>query len=452
MHQHWAGKSIFYHIYPLGMFGALYKNDYRSKPISRIKGINDWIFYLKELNINALYLGPLFESEYHGYETVDYNIVDRRLGTNEDLKEIVYNLHNNNIKVILDGVFNHCGRNFWAFKDLLINNKNSIYKEWFHEIDFNKNNKYNDGFSYSGWNSHLSLVKFNHENNDLKEYLFGAIKNWIEYFNIDGLRLDAADCINIEFLKKISHHCKNIKKDFWLLGEVIHGDYNKWVNPDTLDSVTNYEFYKSLYSSHNDNNYFEIAYSLNRQSGKNGIYKNLNLYNFVDNHDVERIASILKNKHHLYPLHILLFTIPGIPSIYYGSEVGIEGKKAKYSDDDLRPVLFKEDMFLKSKQSDLIKTIKKLGIIRNNYNALIYGSYEELLLSHKHFAFKRTFKNQKIIVAVNSDQKNINIELSNISGGNLLEDILNNNEVFNINNGKVKINMNPNWGRIMILK
>src|SRR4030042_4640691 len=209
MNEHWANKSIFYHIYPLGMFGALYKNDYKSKPISRIKNINDWIGYMKELNINALYLGPLFESEYHGYETVDYNMVDRRLGTNEDLKEIIIDLHNNNIRVILDGVFNHCGRDFWAFKDLLINKINSTYKDWFHEVDFNKNNKYNDGFSYSGWNNHLSLIKFNHENQHLREYLFNAIKNWIEYFEIDGLRLDAADCINIDFLKKISHYCKN---------------------------------------------------------------------------------------------------------------------------------------------------------------------------------------------------------------------------------------------------
>lgn len=452
MNQNWANNSIFYHIYPLGMFGALYKNDYKSRPISRIKSINDWIDYLKDLNITGLYLGPLFESEYHGYETVDYNIVDRRLGTNEDLKEIVYNLHSNNIKVILDGVFNHCGRDFWAFKDLLINKKKSTYKEWFYEIDFNTNNRYNDGFNYSGWNNHLSLIKFNHENQYLREYLFGAIKNWIEYFDIDGLRLDAADYINIEFLKKLSKHCKNIKKNFWLMGEVIHGDYNKWVNPITLDSVTNYEFYKSLFSSHNDSNYFEIAYSLNRQFGKNGIYKDLYLYNFVDNHDVERIASILKNKHHLYPLHILLFTIPGIPSLYYGSEVGIEGKKTKHSDDNLRPVFLKDDILSKSKHPDLIIAIKKLGKIRNKFQALNYGNYEELLLSHKYLVFKRMFENQTIIIAVNSDQINIDIELSNISEGNILKDILNNNEVFNINNGKVKINMNPNWGRIMILK
>ena len=433
------------------MFGALYKNDYNSRPISRIKRINDWIRYLKDLNITGLYVGPLFESEYHGYETVDYNIVDRRLGTNQDLKEIVYTLHCNDIRILLDGVFNHCGRDFWAFKDLLINKKKSSYREWFHKIDFNKNNKYNDGFSYSGWNNHLNLVKFNHENNEFREYLFNIVRNWIEYFDIDGLRLDAADCIITGFLKKLSGHCKNIKKDFWLVGEIIHGNYNKWVNPAILDSVTNYELYKSLYSSHNDNNYFEIAHALQRQYGNYGIYKYLHLYNFADNHDVERISSILRNKQHLYPLHILLFTIPGIPSIYYGSEAGIEGKKVNFSDDNLRPVLSMDDVLLKSRHPDLLRTIKKLAFIHDN-RVLQYGKYEELLLSHNLFAFKRTLDKQTIIVAVNSNNATIDIELSDIFGGNILEDILNDREIFKVINGKVSFSISPNWGRILELK
>ena len=451
--NNWIKDAIFYHIYPLGMLYALYKNDYKADPIPRLKKINDWIYHFKDLNINALYLGPLFESEYHGYETVDYNFVDRRLGGNEDLKELICNLHKHDIKVILDGVFNHCGRDFWAFKDLLLNKNNSPYKAWFHNVDFANNNVFNDGFSYTGWNNHLNLVKFNHNNNDLKEYLFNAVENWIKYFNIDGLRLDAADCIDIDFLSGLSRHCKNIKNDFWIMGEVIHGDYNKWANRETLDSVTNYECYKGLYSSHNDNNYFEIAYSLKRQFGVNGIYKNLTLYNFADNHDVDRISSTLKNQLHLYPLYILLYTMPGIPSIYYGSEIGMKGRRGINSDDELRPALSFDD--LKNKGSinlNLLEIIKKLGIIRNDFPALKNGNYEELLVSHNHYLFKRTLENQKVIVAVNSQENNVDIELSNISDGKVLIDIFNNNEKFNIQDGKAKINLYPNWGRIMLLE
>lgn len=452
MNDNWANKSIFYHIYPIGMLGALYENDFISKPINRLNKIENWIDHFKELYINALYLGPLFESDYHGYETVDYYTVDRRLGTNDDLKKLIETLHNNGVRAVLDGVFNHCSRNFWAFKDLLLNKSDSIYKDWFHQVDFNKNNPFNDGFSYHGWKGHLNLVKFNHKNKLLTDYLLNSVENMIKQFDIDGLRLDAADCIDIDFLKVLSSHCKSIKKDFWLMGEIIHGDYNKWANCEILDSTTNYECYKGLYSSHNDNNYFEIAYSLNRQFGKNGIYKNLFLYNFADNHDVDRIASTLINKTHLYPLHILLFTMPGIPSIYYGSEFGIYGKRTSNSDIALRPELSKENYLSIVKHKDLNNAIKKLASLRQSNDSLIYGDYEEILVSHNHFVFKRKFNNTTIIVAVNSNNKDIEIELPNRFHGNKLIDILNNNEAIVDYGGKFKIKLYKNWGRIMLLQ
>jgi glycosidase len=286
----------------------------------------------------------------------------------------------------------------------------------------------------------------------LKDYLLNAVENMIRQFDIDGLRLDAADCIDIDFLKVLSTHCKSIKKDFWLMGEIIHGDYNKWANNETLDSTTNYECYKGLYSSHNDNNYFELAYSLNRQFGKNGIYKNLFLYNFADNHDVDRIASILTDKAHLYPLHILLFTIPGIPSIYYGSEYGIEGRRTSSSDMALRPELSLENCLSIAKHKDLNDSIKKLASIRQSNDALIYGDYEEILVSHKHFVFKRKLDNTTIVVAVNSNNKEIEIELLDKFKGNKLIDILNSNETIVSCGGKFRINLYKNWGRIMVLQ
>ena len=293
--NNWIKDSIFYHIYPLGLCGAEHNNNHNSKVVYNLDKLYEWIPYLKNLGINTIYLGPLFESSSHGYDTIDYFKVDKRLGSNDTLKNLINEFHKNKIKIILDGVFHHTGRDFFAFTDLKQNTINSVYKDWFVNVNFNKKSNYNDALSYDGWNGHYSLVKLNLNNNDVKKYIFSAVKFWINEFKIDGLRLDAADYIDMNFLYELSDFCKKNSHDFLLIGEVIHEDYRKWVKDKCLDSVTNYECYKGLWSSHNDNNYFEIAYSLNRQFGEYGMYKNLPLYNFADNHDVNRAMTSLKN-------------------------------------------------------------------------------------------------------------------------------------------------------------
>ncbi|MFY0574859.1 alpha-amylase family glycosyl hydrolase [Cystobacter fuscus] len=275
--------------------------------------------------MNALYLGPVFESSSHGYDTADYSKVDRRLGTNADLSRLVAAMRAAGIRVILDGVFHHVGRDFWAFRDVQVHGERSRYRDWFSGLQFGKRSPYGDAFSYDGWSGHYNLVKLNLQNAEVRAHLFGVVEQWISEFGIEGLRLDVAEVMDVSFLRDLAAFCRRLRPDFWLLGEAIHGDYRRLGNPETLDSVTNYECYKGLYSSLNDRNYFEIAYSLQRQFGENGIYRDLLLYNFVDNHDVNRIASTLKDPAHLLPLHLMLFTIPGVPSIYYGSEWGQEG-------------------------------------------------------------------------------------------------------------------------------
>ena len=161
------------------------------------------------------------------------------------------------------------------------------------------------------------------------------IRFWVSEFDVDGIRLDAADVLDFDFMRALRRTAAEVKEDFWLMGEVIHGDYSRWVNGETLHSVTNYALHKALYSGHNDHNYFEIAHTVKYLQNMG----NLDLYNFVDNHDVERIYTKLSNKAHFAPVHVLLYTLPGVPSIYYGSEFGIEGKKEKFSDDSLRPAL-----------------------------------------------------------------------------------------------------------------
>ena len=440
----WYEESIFYHIYPLGFCNAPKVND-ESNSINRIEKIIKWIPHLKSLSVNALYLGPVFESSEHGYDTKDYFKIDKRLGSNKDFKMVCEELHKNNIKIVLDGVFNHVGREFEYFKDLKINREKSKYINWFQNINFQGNNSYNDGFSYEGWNGFYNLVKLNLKNEDVKRYIFTAIDTWIDEFDIDGLRLDAVNYMDREFFKDLRIHCDSKKKDFWLMGEVIHGDYNLWANKDMLDTTTNYECYKGIYSAHNDKNYFEIIHSINRQKGDFGIYKNLVLYNFVDNHDVDRIASRLKKKEYLENVYTLLFTMPGIPSIYYGSEWGIEGLKQYNSDDNLRPNLDLNNIV--SKNIGILNHIKKLGKVRSESKALKYGEYKQILIRNEQYIFKRTFKDESVYIALNLSENPVKLQFVCNDKEKIKDDLT--GEVLTIKNGEVNILLEPFKGMVL---
>lgn len=270
----WAYEGIFYQIYPIGFCGAPTAND--GKTVSRILKLKDWSSYLESLGISSILLNPIFESDNHGYDTRDYKKIDCRLGTNEDFAEVCKDLHAHNVKIVLDGVFNHVGRGFWAFKDVQEKKWDSPYKDWFC-INFDGNSCYNDGFWYEGWEGHFELVKLNLANSAVVDYLLECVKGWIDEFDIDGLRLDVAYCLDRNFMKR------QYGPEQWC------------------------------------------------------IYRGKHLMSFVDNHDVTRIASILTNKNHLPLTYGLLLGMPGVPCIYYGSEWGEEGVKAPNNDYALRP-------------------------------------------------------------------------------------------------------------------
>ena len=394
----WYNEAVFYHIYPLGLTGAPKQNDY-GEPVHRLNTLLPWIDHIKEIGCTALYIGPLFESVGHGYETTDYKKLDSRLGTNEDLKNFVAACHEKDIKVIFDGVFNHTGRDFFAFKDIQKNRENSGYTNWYCNVNFGGNTEYNDGFSYENWGGYNLLVKLNQKNPEVQDYIRDVIRFWVSEFDVDGIRLDAADVLDFDFMHMLRRTAEEVKKDFWLMGEVIHGDYSRWVNGDTLHSVTSYALHKALYSGHNDHNYFEIAHTVKylQNMGK------LNLYNFVDNHDVERIYTKLTNKAHFAPVHVLLYTLPGVPSIYYGSEFGIEGRKEKFSDDSLRPALNLEAYKDAVKTNPCTALVAALGKVRQGTPALDYGSYTELILTNRQYAFARDLDGVRVIVTVNND-------------------------------------------------
>ena len=399
----WFQNAVFYHIYPLGLLGCEQYNDYTIKE-HRLRKLDVWIDHIADLGFTALYIGPLFESVGHGYETSDYRKLDSRLGDNEDLKWLVSYCHAKGIKVILDAVFNHSGRDFFAFKDIREKRENSPYLNWYQNVNLYGNNSYNDGFSYDTWAGYDLLAKFNLYNKEVRDYHLETVSYWVKEFDIDGLRLDAADVLNFDFMKELRNLANNIKEDFFLLGEVIHGDYSRWANARTLHSVTNYALHKGLYSGHNDHNYFEIAHTVKRQLEM--CPASLRLYNFVDNHDVERIMSKLHNKAHYTPLHILLYTLPGIPSVYYGSEFGIEGKKTWGTDAPLRPALDLKDYKDAYETNPCTQLIAALGKIHAEVKELSYGDYRQLYLTTGQYAFAR----ESVIVAVNNASEPVSFE------------------------------------------
>ncbi len=399
----WYDEAIFYHIYPLGLTGAPRENSY-TEPVHRLNTLIPWIAHIREIGCNAVYIGPLFESVGHGYETTDYKKLDSRLGTNEDLTNYVAECHRQGIRVILDGVFNHTGRDFFAFRDIREKRENSPYRDWYRNVNFWGNNQYNDGFSYENWGGYDLLAKLNQSNPAVRDYICDVVRFWVSEFDIDGIRLDAADVLDFDYMKSLRRVADEVKPEFWLMGEVIHGDYTRWVNEGTLHSVTNYHLHKALYSGHNDHNYFEIAHTVKRLYGMGGNRPDgLKLYNFVDNHDVERIYTKLNNKAHFAPVHVLLYTLPGVPSVYYGSEFGIEGKKERYSDDSLRPALSLSDFGDALEKNACTGLIAALGKARQKIKALSYGDYQELLLTNRQYAFSRNCNGESVLVTVNND-------------------------------------------------
>lgn len=391
----WAEESMVYQIYPLGMCGAPFEND--GKLEHRILRVLDWIPHLEKLGVTAVLFNPLFESDTHGYNTRDFRKVDVRLGTNEDFKRVCDALHEAGIRIILDGVFNHAGRGFGPFQDVLQKRWDSPYKDWFY-LNFDGNDGYNDGLWYEGWEGNYDLVKLNLDNENVKNYLLESVGMWIEEFGIDGLRLDVAYMLNRNFLKALRWYVDQKKPDFYLIGEILGGDYKQIVNPEMCNSATNYECCKGLWSSFNSMNLFEINHSLIRQFGSDPwcLYRGMHLLSFVDNHDITRVASVLTNPAHLPLIYALMFGMPGIPCVYYGSEWGVKGRKED-GDPSLRPAIELPEW------NDLTEWIAKLTEAKKGSEALCYGDFRSVVLTNRQCIFERKSEHERVLVAINAD-------------------------------------------------
>ena len=409
----WAEEGVIYQIYPLGFCGAPFANPLEpgckadTKELNgredcgenhRIRKVIDWIPHLKKLGVTAVLFNPLFESDSHGYDTRDFRRVDNRLGTNEDFREVCDALHAAGIRLILDAVFNHVGRGSVFFQDVKKNRWESRYKDWFH-ISFEGNSGYDDGFWYEGWEGHFELVKLNLRNEEVISYLLDTVRFWTEEFGIDGLRLDVAYLLDRDFLRRLRSYTDRLRPEFYLIGEILGGDYKTICGDGLLHSATNYECYKGLYSSFNSMNMFEINHSLMRQFGSDPwcLYRGMHLMSFTDNHDVTRVASILQEPRHLPLIYALAFGMPGIPCVYYGSEWGAKGEK-KDGDSSLRPC------FEKPEWNELTEWIAALAKAKSQSEALCYGDFRSVLLTNRQCIFERKTEQERVLVAMNADK------------------------------------------------
>lgn len=443
----WYDRAVFYHMYPLGMTGAPKQNTPEAAAC-RFEELDAWIPHIKSLGASAVYIGPLFESGSHGYDTADYRRVDRRLGSNEDFARFCGLCRRENIRVVVDGVFNHTGREFPAFRDIREKRWDSPFRDWYRGVRFDCQSPMGDPFCYDAWQGHFELPCLNLQNPQVRAYLFDVVRFWIEEFDIDGIRLDCANVLDFGFMEELRRETGAMKKDFWLMGEVIHGDYARWVNPRLLHSVTNYELHKSIYSGFNDHNFFEIAHNVRRLQAIGR-----ELYTFVDNHDEDRIASKLKDENHLGPVYMCLFTLPGIPSVYYGGEWAIKGRRTKTSDAELRPALsVSQAPALHRPLTDLIA---RLGQIHGQIPAFHHGEYQELLLTNRQYAYSRRNGDSLAVTALNNDDQESELVIPMpFPSGTALPLISGNGKAAPIpfENGRLRTVLKGNWGEIFIIR
>ena len=327
----WVGHAVWWHVFPLGFLGAEKERLGAVADVQhRLPRLEGWLDYLVGLGASGLLLGPVFESSTHGYDTVDHLAIDRRLGDASDFDSLVGAAHERGVRVLLDGVFNHVGRDFGQFQEALRDGPGSPAAQWFHLFWAGA-----DEPDYEHFEGHRSLVTLNHSSPAVVDHVVEVMCHWLDR-GADGWRLDAAYAVPASFWAAVLPRVRERHPDAYLVGEVLHGDYADYVAAAGLDSVTQYELWKSIWSSLNDRNFHELAWTLSRHDALLDTFVPLT---FVGNHDVTRIASRLTDPEHLAHALVVLLTVAGTPCVYYGDEQGFHGVKEDRvgGDDAVRP-------------------------------------------------------------------------------------------------------------------
>ena len=333
----WADHAILWHVYPLGFTGAERAALPGNEPVRhRLPHLAAWLDYAVELGCNGLLLGPVFAAETHGYDTVDHFRIDTRLGDEGDFDALVAAADQRGLRLVLDGVFNHVGRGFPAFKAALAGGPGTPAARWFKRTQ--------DGADYAVFEGHGHLVELDHDEPAVLSYVVEVMTYWLSR-GAGGWRLDAAYAVPPGFWAKVIPAVREAFPDAWFLGEMIHGDYAGYAAEAGLDAVTQYEVWKAVWSSLNERNFYELDHALGRHNafldsfddgtaGHGGLPQT-----FVGNHDVTRLATVLHDDRHFGHALALLCCVGGVPSVYYGDEQGFRGLKEhrEGGDDAIRP-------------------------------------------------------------------------------------------------------------------
>jgi cyclomaltodextrinase / maltogenic alpha-amylase / neopullulanase len=329
----WVEHAVWWHVYPLGFTGAGPQAPAPGTAVAhRLGKLRDWLGYAVDLGASGLALGPVFTSGSHGYDTIDHYAIDPRLGDQEDFTALLDAAHARGLRVLLDGVFNHVGRGFPAFRRALEAGPGSADAAWFRPA---RPAGPGGEADYETFEGHPGLVALNHGEPAVAGYVADVMRHWLRA-GADGWRLDAAYAVPPEFWASVLPQVRAQHPGAYLMGEVIHGDYAQIVSRSGLDSVTQYELWKAIWSSLNDHNFFELAWALERH---NGFLDTFVPFTFTGNHDVTRLASRLADDRHIAHALVLLFTLGGTPAVYYGDEQAFRGVKEDRAggDDDIRP-------------------------------------------------------------------------------------------------------------------
>ena len=458
----WVKDSIFYQIFPDRFCNGDFKNDppnlaaWNAKPTittfqgGDLRGVIDRMYYLLDLGINAIYFNPIFLStSTHRYNTTDYFQIDPNLGSMQDFKTLLDVAHRNQVRVVLDGVFNHCGRGFFAFNDILENQSGSPYIDWFHIKHF-PIDAYSpgDASTYVGWWKYKSLPKFNTSNPNVRNYIYRVASYWLEQ-GVDGWRLDVPNEIDDDdFWQGFREVVKTTNPEAYLLGEIWDGD-PRWVGESHFDGLMHYPIRTlilDLLDEKKPANVFmnEMAVWLTKYPIENSYA----MYTTLGSHDTERIFTLLnKNIDKIKLAFLVLFTYMGVPAVYYGDEIGIEGGR----DPDCRRTFSWDEA---SWNIEIRQWVKALIQVRKDRNALRRGDFTVLPTSGDPdiFAFTRVDGYDFVCVAGNaSGQKGkITLDLGSILSGKstALRNYLG-TEVFQIENGKLNLEINHWSGMIL---
>lgn len=405
----WVEHAMWWHVYPLGFTGAekqALPDD--AAPVHRFEHLTRWLDYVVELGLNGVALGPVFASETHGYDTVDHLRVDPRLGTEEDLVAFVDAAHARGLRVTLDGVFNHVGRGFGRFQQVLWQGPGADAESWF-RVRWPADAGPGAEPEYEDFEGHHALVALNHDEPEVARYVAEVMTSWLDR-GVDGWRLDAAYAVPPSFWARVLPQVRAAHPDAYVFGEVLHGDYAAFVAESGVDAVTQYELWKSIWSSLNDANFFELTWTLSRHDELLDTFVPVT---FVGNHDVTRLASRLTDARHLPHALAVLLTVGGTPTVYAGDEQGLTGVKEEREggDDAVRPAFPPEPGELTPGGWDVYRLHQDLIGVRRRHPWLHRARVEVLTCTNTSLVYRaHADADDAVLVALSLEDEPVTIE------------------------------------------